>query len=368
MNKKIEFGRKVIFTHPIYLSLVWRIILRNLSIFVDYNFMSGKSFAPKSVTFRISGSCNLRCKMCIGQNSGLLDSAQMLPFSILKKVIDAVYPNKLHVAITGGEPLLHPEIIKSVRYIKDHGLCCSLTTNGWLLEQYANEICKQPPDTLGVSLDGTESIHDSIRGRTGSFQKAMRGIESIRKFKKRPLIFINACIQKDNYENLIQLIDEAIKADVDGLNMQILWSRPVERADQHNQLHPEYKVTHGWADKSLFQIDMDRLEDIIAKANKKNFMVNIFPSISKKERLIWYTNPELLLKGHKPKCAWNMASIYHDGTMRMCDDIVVGDLNKNDFWEIWNGSHMTKFRQTMKASKVFPICAGCCSLFRNNLI
>jgi MoaA/NifB/PqqE/SkfB family radical SAM enzyme len=292
----------------------------------------------------------------------------MLPFHLLKKVIDEVYPFKFHVSITGGEPLLHPEIIKCIRYIKDNRLCCSLTTNGWLLEQYANEINKKPPDMLCVSLDGPEKIHDEIRGRIGSFRRAMNGIEVLKRNKKRPLLFINATIQKDNYRAFDQLVDDAMRAEVDGMNMQILWARPIERANTHNQRHPEYKVSHGWADKSLFQINMDIFEEVIAKAKAKNFLVNVFPEISKNERLLWYTHPEQLLKGHRPKCAWMMANVFHDGTMRMCDDIIVGDLNAKGFWDIWNDIKLREFRQTIKASKFFPICAGCCSLFRDKLL
>ncbi len=368
MDKRLEFVIKTLFAHPNYLSLAWRVGWRNLTIGLDYNLMSGKSFPPKAVTFRISGACNLKCKMCIYHNSGFLDSTQMLPFDILKKVIDDVYLHRLHIAITGGEPLLHPEIINCIRYIKAHGLCCSLTTNGWLLEQYASEISKQPPDMISISLDGPQQIHDTIRGRAGSFQRAINGIIAIKKNKNRPLLFINATIQKENYRVLDQLVDDAMRAGVDGMNMQILWSRPAERASRHNLHHPQYKVTHGWADESLFQIDMDVLEEVITKAKTKKFLVNVFPSFSKNDRLLWYTHPEQLLRGHSPKCAWMMANVFHDGTMRMCDDIVVGDLHEKGFWDIWNDNQLRGFRQTIKASKFFIICAGCCSLFRDNIM
>ncbi len=242
---------------------------------------------------------------------------------------------------------------------------CSLVTNGWTLAQHAVDIVGSGLDLLAVSIDGPEEVHDRIRGRTGVYRKALEGIQEVTRFKKRPLLFINASIQTDSYAHIDQLVDEAIEAGVDGMNVQVLWTRPPDRATLHNQLFPEYPVRDGWADRSLLQVDFGILDDVLTRARKKDFLVNVFPAFSIQQMRTWYTDPMQLLKNHRLKCPWMMANVFHDGTMRMCDDIIMGNLKEEGFWEIWNGERMAKFREKLKRNKHFPICAGCCSMYRD---
>jgi hypothetical protein len=162
-----------------------------------------------------------------------------------------------------------------------------------------------------------------------------------------------------------RVVDRAMEAGVDGINFQVLWHRPPDRVELHNRRFPDLQVGEGWADGSLMQIDFDVLEDQLRRARSKGFLVNVYPGPSMRRIRAWYTDPVLLLKGQRLKCPWMIAQVFHDGTMRMCDDIVVGDLTREGFWEVWNGPKMVAFRRQLKAAKHFPICAGCCSMFRD---
>jgi len=368
MKKQLMLVGNVIREHPQLLKVALNVAWRNTTNLIDYNFMSGRSFRPKAVTFRISGQCNLNCRMCIYRNSGFLDTAKMLPLPIFKRVIDEVYPFKLFVVFTGGEPLMHPHIIECLQYTKEKGLHCSLTTNGLALAEYAEEIVESGLDTLGISIDGPEKVHNRIRGRTDSYQRAFEGIQKVKSFEKRPLIFINTSIQTDSYAHIDRLVDEANEAGVDGMNVQVLWTRPPDRATLHNRTFPEYPVRDGWADETLLQIDFNKLEDVLRKARESSLFVNVFPSFSLQQMHTWYTDPAQLLRNRRPKCPWMMANVFHDGTMRMCDDVIMGDLEEDSFWKIWNNERMVKFRKILKENKHFPICAGCCSMYRDHIM
>jgi MoaA/NifB/PqqE/SkfB family radical SAM enzyme len=165
---------------------------------------------------------------------------------------------------------------------------------------------------------------------------------------------------------LEQVVDEAIKAGVDGVSMQHLQTRPLNRTSLHNQMFPELRVRDGWINESLLEVNTPILQDVINRAKHKGLLVNVFPFLSPNDMATWYSDPALLLNGHRIQCAWNMANVYHDGTMRMCNDIILGDLKEAGFWEIWNGEKMIEFRKQAKKSKTFPICATCCSLYRSN--
>ncbi len=368
MIKQLQFAAEVLQDHPRLLQLPWLVGRRNLTNLVDYNFLRGRSFPPKAVTFRISGQCNLNCQMCIYRNSGYLDSVKMLPFPIYKEVIDEVHRYGLLIVFTGGEPLLHPQIIDCIAYAKERKLICSLTTNGWNLAERAGEIAESGLDVLTVSLDGPHEVHDNIRGRKESYRRALEGIKQLAGYEKHPLIAINTSIQSDNYAQIHELVSDTAGDEISAMNIQVLWTRPPERTARHNKRFPEFQVRSGWADESLQEIDFNILEEVLQKSTQGSRLVNVFPTRSIEKIETWYRDPEELLDGHRPKCPWMMANVFHDGTMRMCDDIIIGDLHQESFWEIWNGERMIRFRNELKASKNFSICAGCCSMFRDHII
>ena len=185
--------------NPHVINLIARIAWRNTNNFIDYNLADGRSFAPKAVTFRISGVCNLYCKMCNFRHGGILDSKDVLPMDIFYNVLDDVYQKKLWISFTGGEPLMHPHIIDCIRYVREKGLHCSLVTNGWFLALFAEDIVNAGLDILTVSIDGPQEIHDRIRGRKGLYQRVLEGVREVKKYSNRPPLFFSTTIQADNY-------------------------------------------------------------------------------------------------------------------------------------------------------------------------
>lgn len=81
--------------------------------------------------------------------------------------------------VTGGEPLLHPDLFEVLAEIKKRGFSAFLLTNGTLLEhEQAGRLADLGIDGVQVSIEGPEAIHDSIRG-TGSFAASAAGIEHL---------------------------------------------------------------------------------------------------------------------------------------------------------------------------------------------
>jgi MoaA/NifB/PqqE/SkfB family radical SAM enzyme len=354
--------------HPQFIKLGLRIAWRNATNLVDYNLNNGRSLPPKAVTFRMSGKCNLDCQMCNFRHTGFLDTDDMLPLEIYKKVIDDVHQQVFHVSLTGGEPLLHPDIVEFVRYAKLKGMSCSLVTNGSALAHYAKDIVNAGVDILTVSIDGPEEMHDSIRGMHGLYGKIIAGLREVQKCEKRPVLFFSTTIQADNYTHLETVVENAIQAGVDGINFNHLQTLPRSRTALHNLLHPSYPVRNGWSNESLREVDTEALQTILQRAKQKGLLVNVFPMLSPQDMTTWYADPMQLLPGQRIRCPWVMGNVYHDGTMRTCDDIILGDLKTEGFWDIWNGDRMVAFRQQAKKSKTFPICATCCSLYRSHAL
>ncbi len=80
--------------------------------------------------------------------------------------------------LSGGEPLLHPDIFAISRRAKDMGFYVALSSNGTLINnQNIAKIAEIGYQYIGISLDGIGKTHDEFRQKQGSFAAAMRGVE-----------------------------------------------------------------------------------------------------------------------------------------------------------------------------------------------
>ena len=102
--------------------------------FSGYNILeSGKRLfdrKPLQCSLYVTDRCNLDCAYCTEY-----DNSRPHPsFDDLKKWVRKIRDlGTMRIALVGGEPLTHPNIVELVRYCRDLGFATSLTTNGFLL-------------------------------------------------------------------------------------------------------------------------------------------------------------------------------------------------------------------------------------------
>lgn len=123
--------------------------------------------------------CNLNCRGCgkIKEYKDILDRT----LSADECLDMAEQSGAPIVSVTGGEPLLHPEIKKIVTGLLDNKYFVYLCSNGLLLEDFLDGIKPDPALSLVVHLDGMAASHNHMAGKKGVFQKA---VSAIRKAKK----------------------------------------------------------------------------------------------------------------------------------------------------------------------------------------
>ena len=175
-------------------------------------------FGPTHVVLGVNNFCNLRCLMCdVGTGNaetnfgGNLTGAKVrsMPWETFKLVADdahALWP-RAHLGFVYTEPLAWPLIGKALHYTRELGQWTSITTNGLLLPRWAREIAAGGCGAVSVSLDGPEDIHDRIRRKTGSFAKAIEGIEALASFPDPPRIGVYCTISELNVGHLRQFLD-----------------------------------------------------------------------------------------------------------------------------------------------------------------
>jgi MoaA/NifB/PqqE/SkfB family radical SAM enzyme len=145
--------------------------------------------------------------MCPFWKRSSKDSSIEREKAILRRVYDS---GACGIAFEGGEPLLRNDLVEILAFSRSLPLHTSLVTNGTLLESRIDEIASYINGALYVSLDGLEKTHDALRGVSGCFRKAVRGITASR--GKVP-VTINTTIVAGNIHEIEDLVKLAKELD-----------------------------------------------------------------------------------------------------------------------------------------------------------
>ncbi len=130
------------------------------------------------VIFELTNLCNFSCVHCFRTES---KRGTFLPLELVGNVLDGIvrYRSVDLVALTGGEPTLHPRFGDLLDLIVDRGHPFAMVTNGWDLERSFAPILRLRDSVanLTFSLDGAyELTHDAIRRRPGSYRRVMKAV------------------------------------------------------------------------------------------------------------------------------------------------------------------------------------------------
>lgn len=161
-----------------------------------------QEYLPKWIAWETTRKCNLRCIHCrsasdIHSPEGGFQTPEAL------RLIDTIadyYPAVL--VLSGGEPLLRPDIFDLARHGTGRGLRMCLATNGTLVDQAA---CGKIKETgirmVSMSLDGASAqVHDDFRGQPGAFDGVIR---AARLFREAGIEFIlNSSFTKRNQADI----------------------------------------------------------------------------------------------------------------------------------------------------------------------
>jgi len=166
------------------------------------------------VIWNLIRRCNLKCKHCYSV-SGDVDFAGELSTSEVFRVMDDLKGFKVPVLIlSGGEPLLRPDIFDISRRAKAMGFYVGLSSNGALItEANIGDIAGVGYDYVGISLDGIGATHDRFRGKDGAFDASLAGIRHCRDAGIK--VGLRFTMTMDNHAELESLLDLSDREQVD---------------------------------------------------------------------------------------------------------------------------------------------------------
>ena len=165
------------------------------------------------IYFYLTEGCNLRCRHCWIEPKYQTKnhSYASLDLDLFRSILKQAKPLGLSsVKLTGGEPLLHPQIHEIFDSILTQNLRLTVETNGVLCTpEMAQKMARHKNSFVSVSLDGTKAeTHEWMRGVEGCFEEALQGIRNLVKAGFRPQIIMSIMRHnKDQIEALVHLAE-----------------------------------------------------------------------------------------------------------------------------------------------------------------
>lgn len=157
-----------------------------------------RSDRSKYLFVRVQEACNADCFFC---EFALSKDPYRLPLSQMEQVAaDAREEGIGVIRFTGGEPLMHPEILALVEACSSQGHEVSMITNGVALARRADDLVAAGLSQVIISLDSPDpETHNTYRRTPKLFEKAVEGIEAL---DGRVLVRVNTVVGPHNYADM----------------------------------------------------------------------------------------------------------------------------------------------------------------------
>jgi len=273
----------------------------------------------------ITRKCNLNCLHC-GSDCKSESSASELTTGSWKKIISYVKDNfgtNVSLIITGGEPLLHPDLEKIGKHISSLGMKWGMVTNGMALSKTKLEkLLDAGLTSITVSLDGMEESHNLLRNHKNSYKTVYSALKMLGS-SDIEIKDVVTCVHPSNLEELDSVAKNLIEAGIHDWRLFRIF--PNGRAKDSNLL-----LTYDETWKMLQWIK-ERKPHYKKKGLNINYSCEGYLPF-KEDRAV-RDFPFFCRAGV------NFASILCDGTITGCSNnhsgFTQGNILKDDFREVW---------------------------------
>jgi MoaA/NifB/PqqE/SkfB family radical SAM enzyme len=303
--------------------------------------------------------CNCRCVMC---DIWKTDSTREISAADLERHGEDIARLRVEwVVFSGGEPLMHSDLFRLCRFLRERKIRTTLLTTGLLIERYTHHIVECLDDVI-VSLDGPPATHDAIRRVPGAFDLLASGVAALHRRNSDFAVSARCTVQSRNCALLRATVETAralglkslsfLAADVssEAFNRSIVWS-----SERQNQ------VALASGQISVLEAEVEALIDA---GECGGFVVE---TPQKLRRIVDHFRAHLgLAVGTAPHCnaPWVSVILESDGVVRPCFfHRPIGTVaNGASLVEVVNGPEAIQFRRELDVA-TNPVCQRCvCSL------
>lgn len=314
----------------------------------------------KDVMLELTYRCNLRCGFCYLLRRGLLNkkTKEMDTAAVFRLI--GRFPSDTHFYLSGGEPLLRPDIFRIMARIKEAGSRFGLNTNGTLLTgRRPRALAALNPEYVIFSLHGGPAAHDRITGTRGSCRALLANMKAFAAAAGPGTeVMVNCVVNRDNAGALAEVYRLACRAGAMRVVFEHLqFLRPGEISRLPEKLRAGGVITpvlaaYG-ADAALIkkQFDEIRLSDGSAR-------FEVRPLMSEKALDLYY-NGEIAPEGSCPRI-FNSLNVEPDGAARLC---VLYGLKAGSALTAAPGK-LLAFKKKNIGARLPSGCARCCHRFK----
>jgi MoaA/NifB/PqqE/SkfB family radical SAM enzyme len=172
-------------------------------------------YRPRICSIELFRKCCLRCRMChmwkVKEDDAGLDKETLVR---LADGLEPIMDGEKEVVLSGGEPLLHPDIIEIIRLFSSRGFKVGMASNGVLIDsKKAAQLADAGLRNIQLSLDSAnKETHDFLRGVPGAYEKVLRAAGYLSAYKEKMSVCAQTVISGKNLKELVSTI-EFVKND-----------------------------------------------------------------------------------------------------------------------------------------------------------
>ena len=274
----------------------------------------------------ITRRCNLNCLHCGSDCTADSNAPELTTESWLKiiKYIKEKFSEKVVFIITGGEPLVHKDLLKIGNAIKNEGMRWGMVTNGMILtEKKLNSLIDAGLYSITLSFDGLKDAHNYIRNSKAAYKKIQTALDVVGK-SNIPYRDVVTCVYPKNITQLDALAKILMEKNIPAWRLFRIF--PSGRAYENDKLLLTYEQT--------WQM-LDWIKDNKKNYDKKGLNINL----SCEGWLPFDIDKQIRDTPFFCRSGVNIASILTDGTITGCSNndpsFYVGNILKDDFATVW---------------------------------
>jgi AdoMet-dependent heme synthase len=325
------------------------------------------------VFWETTAGCNLECAHCRRLDVSQTLSQEDLDTAQARRMIDEIAAfAKPILVLSGGEPLMRPDIFELSSHAVAQGLPVALATNGTMIDEpTADRIASSGIRRVSISFDGAKAAtHDAFRKQNGSFEAALAGLRRLR--ARGVSVQINTTVTRHNVDELEAIYHLALREGAEALHLFMLV--PVgcglEIAEEQMLSAERYEAVLNWL------YDISKEGRIQTKATCAPHYFRIMRQRQKEEREAGqassqtdqtsHTGLTQAPAGHPMHAATKgclagsgVCFVSHKGEVFPCGYLPVhcGDVTRQNFREIWEKSEA--FLRLRDASQLEGKCGLC---------
>lgn len=175
-------------------------------------------------------ACNFNCKHCAIERFKQ-QNGRLLTIGDVKRIADQADAMGLaSICISGGEPLIFPDLKDVIDAIGPDRFVISIDTNGWFLtEEKVKWLVENGIDRIHLSIDGLESNHDDFRRAKGAWKRCIQALDYCKKHGLGVVINIVATKSIVSSGELIKELDFLAQY---GQHTSIIFAKPTGSFEQ----------------------------------------------------------------------------------------------------------------------------------------